>query len=267
MKRALISPENSLGRNFFGLCIAAPLFIFAVIAKIIILPFERPQEITTTQVVLYLYEFIEGFGGDYDWDEFTSVPIANQQLESIRVRANQVNLPVDEEGLAALHLLLTEAKGLSEKEVLGNNYPMKNVEYLHLNPLSSIVDFAPQKPFAAVVIISTTVTSEWREQISKWLVDEGCLCMMAWGDECSLWDDSVDIYNLEANGWNDIPDDKSVVTTWHENEPLSDVFWNASQSNFHPPKTQLEYLLILDIADTAREEKIRNLFALSCKKI
>ena len=73
-----------------------------------------------------------------------------------------------------------------------------------------------------------TVNSEWRQTVSEWLVDQGCLYMMAHGDECSLWDDSVDIANLEAFDWNfdDIPEDKHVTTTWHENESLEEVFFS-----------------------------------------
>ena len=91
--------------------------------------------------------------------------------------------------------------------------------------------------------------------------------MMAWGIDCSLWDDSVDVASLEAHNWEDIPDGQWVMTTWHEDDPLSDVFWNANLSNFHPPDTSFDHLLILDITDETRERKMRDLFAKSCNKI
>jgi hypothetical protein len=43
--------------------------------------------------------------------------------------------------------------------------------------------------------------------------------MMAWGRECSSWDDSVDWANIDKFGDSPIPDDECVVTTWHEDEP------------------------------------------------
>ena len=57
------------------------------------------------------------------------------------------------------------------------------------------------------------------------------------------------------------------MTTWHENEPLSDVLWNANLSNFVPWDAKRDYLLILEITDTAREATIRELFARSCSEV
>lgn len=267
MRRELISPKNSFIRNVAGLLVVVPLFIFSVIAKLISRPFERPQKISATQVALYLHEFIEGFGSDWDWDDFTSVPIANPQLESIRTRANQVRLPVDDKGMATLRLLLSEVESLNKKEGANDELAMKKLQYLRLSPPTSPATLISKRPFSAVVIIATKVTPEWRHEVSKWLVNEGCLCMMAWGNDCSLWDDSVDVANLEAHNWGNIPVDKSVMTTWHENESLSDVFWSANQSVFHFPDVSLDHLVILDIVDQAREKKMRELFAKSCNKI
>lgn len=238
-----------------------------VVAKFLALLFKRPQKISTTEVALYLYEFIEGFGSAFDWDDFTSVPIVNPQLESIRKKANQVNLPVDDEGLATLRLLLSEVESLNETEVLDNEHAMQNLQYIHLCPHTSPATLIANKPFSAVVVITSEVTPEWRHEVSKWLVDEACLSMMAWGNDCSLWDDSVDVANLEAYNWGDIPDDKSVMTTWHENEPLSDVFCYANQSTFVYSGVSLDHLVILDITDKAREKTMCELFAMSCNKI
>jgi len=105
MRRVPISFERSFFQN------AARFF-----TKFFSLPFEGPLEISTTQVELYLYEFIEGFGGVWDWDAFISTPIIDPQLESIRLKASQINLPVNEEGLKKLSLLLSEVKGFIQEE-------------------------------------------------------------------------------------------------------------------------------------------------------
>ena len=88
---------------------------------------------------------------------------------------------------------------------------------------------------------------------------------MASGIDCTLWDDSVDFAHLEIHDWGDIPDDQFVMTTWHDDETLSDVFWNANMAIFHPPEVSINHLVILDITDKARENEMRELFIKSCK--
>ncbi len=112
MSRALIDSENSFLRNAIGLI----LFVLIIlVVMIMVLPFAlfgRPAKITATEVADYLNNFIEDKGEAWDWDDFISVAIANPKLESIRARASQVELPLDEEGLVALRLLLSEAEEL-----------------------------------------------------------------------------------------------------------------------------------------------------------
>jgi len=181
MRRALISPENSLLRNVAGLLLAVPLFMFAIIAKILLIPFERPQKVSAIQVALYLQEFIEGFGADWDWDDFTSVPIADPQLESIRARASQVNLPVDDAGLATLGALLSEVENLIEQKDRRGASAIDKLQYIHLAPNALPEALILRRPFSAVVIITAEVTPEWRHEVSGWLVHEGCLRMIITG--------------------------------------------------------------------------------------
>ena len=119
--------------------------------------------------------------------------------------------------------------------------------YVHLAPGAPPPPLASQAPFYAILVIEEAVTPEWQAQVSAWLVQSGCLYMMAWGNGCSLWDDSVDMANLEAFDFGDIPANKDVMTTWHENEPLSEVFWFAKNSAFHPT-VELEKTVILHIS-------------------
>ena len=70
--------------------------------------------------------------------------------------------------------------------------------------------------------------------------------MMAWGDECESWDDSVDMANLETFDFGDVPDEEEVMTTWHESEPLEDVFRFAKASAHHPT-VKLNNVLILHV--------------------
>ena len=116
MSRALIDPENSFLRNAIGYILFVPIVIIGMVIALPFALFARPSKTTATEVALYLNDFIEGKGGAYDWDDFICVQIENPQLDSIRARASQVELPVDESGLTTLRVLLSEVERLIEAE-------------------------------------------------------------------------------------------------------------------------------------------------------
>ncbi len=137
---------------------------------------------------------------------------------------------------------------------------LKQPKYIRLvdgDPFPEINDFSP---FIAVVIIETPVSVNWQTKASKWLVDQGCLFMLAWGLECSSWDDSVDIANLEDFDYGDVPDDRFVMTTWHENEPLTDVIEFAVRSAWHDTQ-DLENFIFFHISDNCRQDEFTKLYA------
>jgi hypothetical protein len=84
---------------------------------------------------------------------------------------------------------------------------------------------------------------------------------MAWGLDCSLWDDSVDYANIEKCGDGGIPDDQFVITTWHTGDTLEEVVRfakiDAISSYTDEPLTNL---LVLDLRDEGRAEVIKELF-------
>lgn len=110
MRRALIDPDNPSWRNALGVVAAAVLIPVAVVVKLVTMPFERPHKRTADEVARYLRGFLEDTGGDWDWDDFTSIPLADPGLESIRERAARVELPLTEEGRTTLLALLAEAE-------------------------------------------------------------------------------------------------------------------------------------------------------------
>lgn len=115
-------------------------------------------------------------------------------------------------------------------------------------------------PARVVVIVEADVTPEWRSAVSRWLIDGGCLYMMAWGTDCSAWDDTVDFANMEQFDFEEIPNDKFVMTTWHPNEPLSESFWFAENMAFHPT-VELERTVLLHIATQPREDALLQAYA------
>ncbi len=129
------------------------------------------------------------------------------------------------------------------------------LKYIQLKPESSPPNISELEPFRSVVVADEPVTPEWQSQVSEWLVKSGCLYMMAWGNKCSTWDDSVDYANMEAFNYETIPDEKFIMTTWHENEPLKEVFWFCKKDAFHPT-VELINTLILHISHFNREREL-----------
>jgi len=110
-----------------------------------------------------------------------------------------------------------------------------------------------------IVVLEDEVTNAWRMLVAKWLVRSGCLYMMSWGIDASGWDDAVDDSNLEQSDFGEIPDKHFVITTWHENEALSDVFWFAKHSAEHPA-TEIHDVLVLHISESDRQLEFEDLF-------
>jgi hypothetical protein len=135
------------------------------------------------------------------------------------------------------------------------------VTYLHLLPEGPLPTWAGRRPFNAVVVATCAVSAEWQDQVSDWLVKSGCLYMLAWGVNCSVWDDTVDRATRNLYGPDDIPDDGFVMTTWHTNETLESVFWNAQfNGTWGYDDHSLDLTLIVDIAREDRRIELTNLF-------
>ena len=133
--------------------------------------------------------------------------------------------------------------------------------YLQLRPEGVLPDISHLAPFKAVVVLNTSYSSDWQDEVSKWLVTSGCLYMMAWGPACTTWDDSVDYANMFEHSDYGIPDAKFVMTTWHENDSLEEVFWYAQfNANFSYNDLELINALIVDISSDDRQSEMISLF-------
>ena len=127
-----------------------------------------------------------------------------------------------------------------------------SVAYLHLEPGANPGPLG-FRPFKVVVAVEADVSPQWQSLISDWLIQSGCLYMMAWGRGCSSWDDSVDLSNVEAFDFADIPDDQFVMTTWHSDESLAEVLWFSKYTASHPT-VELDKTLLLHISSECREQ-------------
>ena len=78
---------------------------------------KTSADLTARDVSSYLDDFINARSGDWDWDDFTSIRIADPNLESIRVEAASIELPLDESGELKLRQLLERSKELEAPDV------------------------------------------------------------------------------------------------------------------------------------------------------
>jgi hypothetical protein len=136
------------------------------------------------------------------------------------------------------------------------------MRYLRVEPNSELKAYDGPRPFRAVVIVEEPVSPEWQLSVSKWLVEAGCLYMLAWGRDCSSWDDSVDLANLQALDFGDIPDQEHVMTTWHEEDSLVEVFQFAKHhANAMSPDVAIVDTLIFHVGSVDRGREYGELFA------
>ena len=57
----------------------------AIVAQL--LPGKKTLDRTPEEVAGFISDFLDGTGGEWDWDEFESIPITDRELEGIRKRA------------------------------------------------------------------------------------------------------------------------------------------------------------------------------------
>jgi hypothetical protein len=131
---------------------------------------------------------------------------------------------------------------------------MEAPRYLHLPPGYSPPDLAGIAPFKAVLVAECEVAPEWQSRVCDWLVRSGCLYAVAWGVKCEAWHDGVDLAHLAMFNYEPSPEDKFVMTSWHEGEPLSEAFWFSEMCASHPTIELEAY--IVHIAPESREAEM-----------
>lgn len=138
----------------------------------------------------------------------------------------------------------------------------KTLTYLHLPPDADLPDLGPRPPFLAVVLAEDEVAEMWLWDVARWLVASGARYVQAWGKDAEAWHDAVDDAALEAVDYEEAPDDRFVMTTWHEpeDEDMDEVFWFAKHNASHP-SLPLYDVLIVHIAPAPRKEEIAKAYA------
>jgi hypothetical protein len=74
-------------------------------------PGKKTNDRTPEEVVRFIEDFLNGTGGEWDWDEFESVPIADPRLDALRRRAALAGPPGHDE--VTLRTIAAEARALA----------------------------------------------------------------------------------------------------------------------------------------------------------
>lgn len=134
------------------------------------------------------------------------------------------------------------------------------VTYLHLPAGAALPTFDAPRPFRLVIVLEQPTGPLWRDEICGGLLRAECLYLMTWGQDCEAWHHSADEAHLRAWDFADVPEENSILTTWHEGESLAETFWFAHRCAFHP-LVPLPDALIVHIAPEPRSEGLLTLWA------
>lgn len=131
------------------------------------------------------------------------------------------------------------------------------LKYLRLAPESGLPHLTEGSAFRAIIIADSQTSSAWRGKVSQWLAATECCYLQAWGVACEQWHDAMDdaIVSYDKSFA-----DKLVITTWHADETLEDVFWFAKHCASHPVHT-LQCTLLIHVAETDKREELRLAYA------
>ncbi|MDH0867548.1 hypothetical protein [Mitsuaria sp. GD03876] len=130
------------------------------------------------------------------------------------------------------------------------------IVYLWLSPDVEFPRLPFGTPFRALVVSELHPEAARQSAICEWLAASGCRYLMAWGQEASSWDDSMDWAALERSGYVvDADGEDFIPTTWHDGESLAEVLHFASNHAKHPT-LELEDLLVLRLAHSPDPEDV-----------
>jgi len=109
--------------------------------------------------------------------------------------------------------------------------------------------------FVVMLVVSDTNISDVEQAaLSKEFVQQGCRYAVCTGFRCSSWDDSIDLAAISTDPNFNPPDDRFVMTTWHQDDQIPDVVeyfrWNTCFADFVP-----RHFLILFLGSNATAEE------------
>lgn len=134
------------------------------------------------------------------------------------------------------------------------------LNYLHLRPHEDLPPIEQFPPFLAVLVIDEVCEEMWRWEACRWLAASNCRYLLAWGECCEDWAESAADAQLEAFDYEEVPAERLLMTTSHEDEELEEVFWFARHRARHPA-LQLAHAVIIHIGGRGRKQELEALYA------
>jgi hypothetical protein len=99
---------------------------------------------------------------------------------------------------------------------------------VHLMEGDPIPSFALGEDIKCVVWSNTQMGHPWRNQVAARLVADRVRFMLAGGVAGTLWDDAVDWADIGRFPDFETPDERFVMTTWHDDQSFANVLWQAN---------------------------------------
>ena len=113
--------------------------------------------------------------------------------------------------------------------------------------------------YKCLLLLARVARADEVDRICASLVGSGCAYAMTWGIDCERWHDAIDDAHL-GRFEDTVPEDATVLTTWHSDETLGDVLWFAMHTATSLyAGVPLNRLLIADLCTRDREEEILSL--------
>jgi len=135
--------------------------------------------------------------------------------------------------------------------------PDKKLLYLHLPASGALpADGLPSAPFLAILVAEEEdVDDLWQFDVCRAIAASSCRYLLAWGADCAAWREAVDDAFLEAVDYEDVPPERALLTTAHEDEDIDEVFWYARHRAAHPA-VPLDTVVILHVAPSPDRERL-----------
>ncbi|MBX9626749.1 MAG: hypothetical protein K2X82_23310 [Gemmataceae bacterium] len=120
-------------------------------------------------------------------------------------------------------------------------------------PFSLSAPFGGEEFALLLVVADPVVSDEERAAISNQIVRQGCRYAVCAGYDCPRWDDAIDWAHLGTDPDFTPPDERFVMTTWHEHDSLEEVAyflrWTTAFDRFVP-----RHFLALVLGGSADDE-------------
>jgi hypothetical protein len=117
------------------------------------------------------------------------------------------------------------------------------------------------QPFVCVLLCHVAEVSDVdRARLCQQIVSSSCQYVICAGVDCSIWDETLDWAFTDMQTEDGDNQDQTLLTTWHEDEPLLDVFRFAFESDAVVPVASARYV-VLSLAEQDNAMIVNSLIA------